>query len=385
MASFEKRGNATRAVVRLPGGGKKSQTFDTLTEARLWAHRVENEIKYSTPSQLRAGDKTGRDLFETYLEAVAEHTDSAKWNRLRLIKWCSDPLAEKRVVDIVTHDINDWIARRMRATAIQTKKPLSPGTVRRELGLMSAAFTYAVDGLKWIEVNPCHGALRPAAPPPRDRAALRADEILALRIATGYDADPKLSTFTSRVGACFLLALETGMRSGEILRVRPQDYDRERRIVRVTALERGGRKSSRSGRSQVSAKRTVPLTSRAVELLDQLLATMPAKQEPVEGMAMPPYIVGLNDAQRDALWRKACRQAGVEDLHYHDTKHEAATKLSKFLDVLALSHAIGTKDVRLLRDTYYQNDAESAARLLPASLHGERAALYSTEISADAA
>src|SRR3546814_4036030 len=68
---------------------------------------------------------------------------------------------------------------------------------------------------------------------------------------------------------------------------------------------------------------------------------------------------------RDALWRKARDMAGVQDLHYHDTKHEAATKLSRFLDVLALSHAIGTKDVRLLRDVYYNDDAERSAGLLP--------------------
>ena len=38
-------------------------------------------------------------------------------------------------------------------------------------------------------------------------------------------------------------------------------------------------------------------------------------------------------------------------------KHEAATRLAGFIDVIALSHAIGTKDLKLLRDTYYNNDA----------------------------
>lgn len=368
MASFEVRGNTIRAVVRAPGGAKKSATFDTKKEAEAWAKKLEDELARATPAQLRAGDRTVGMLFETYLEAVALHTDSGKWNRIRLIKWCSDPLAKKRIVDIVTHDINEWLSQRKKEKARQTGKPISPGTVRRELGLMSAAFTYGVDSLKWIDANPCHGAVRPPPPPARDRAALTRAEIQALRIATGYDADPGLSTLTARVGACFLLALETGMRSGEILRIRPEDYDRARKIVRVTATERGGRKSSRSGRATVSAKRSVPLTDRAIEILDQLLATMPTDQEPIDGMAKPPYLAGLRDAQRDALWRKAVRKAGVDDLHYHDTKHEACTKLAKFLDVLALSHAIGTKDVKLLRDTYFQNDAEGAARLLPGSL-----------------
>ena len=66
--------------------------------------------------------------------------------------------------------------------------------------------------------------------------------------------------------------------------------------------------------------------------------------------------------------RKCVKRAAVQDLHYHDTKHEAATRLSGFLDVLALSHALGTKDVRLLRDTYYNNDASRSASLLPDQL-----------------
>jgi integrase len=96
-----------------------------------------------------------------------------------------------------------------------------------------------------------------------------------------------------------------------------------------------------------------------MELLDRLVATMPADQ---------PYIVGVNDSTRDTLWRKARDRSGVEDLTFHDLKHEACTRLSKFIDVIALSHAVGTKDVRLLRDTYYNNDAERNAALLPAQL-----------------
>lgn len=57
--------------------------------------------------------------------------------------------------------------------------------------------------------------------------------------------------------------------------------------------------------------------------------------------------------------------AEIEDLKFHDTKHEVATHLCKFLDVIALSHALGTKNLKLLRDTYYKNDAKESAKLLP--------------------
>ena len=224
---------------------------------------------------------------------------------------------------------------------------------------MSGAFAYALKALHWIKVNPCHGAAKPEEGQPRKRALLKPAEVEALCIATGYIRDPLLLTQTARVGACFLFALETGMRSGEILRLRPEDFWKDKCTAHVSALEPGGRKAAKSGRSQLDPSRNVPLTERAINLLDQLLLRMPVDQ---------PYIVGVKDSLRDALWRKAVKQAGLVDLHFHDMKHEAATRLSPYLDVLALSHAIGTKNVQLLRNTYYNNDAFRSAALLPKQL-----------------
>jgi len=347
MASFSERSGAVRVTVRLPGGGRETATFDTRAEAERWADDLERK---KAVGQLKSSASSGvlvSDLFEAYDLAVASKTDSAKWNSLRINKWLTDPLASIRVSQVTTHEINEWITRR--------GKSVSGATVNRELNLMSGAFTYAVKDRRWIAVNPCHGARRPEKGRPRGRRLLTPAEVEMLCVSTGFATDPELRTLTSRVGACFLLALETGMRSGEILRLRPVDYHRDDKVIHVAALEVGGRKGSRSGRSTRSASRDVPLTARAVELLDLLLRRPP----------QPGYIVGMTDQQRDALWRKAVKQSTVEDLHFHDTKHEAATRLSQFLDVLALSHAIGTKDIRLLRDTYYNHDAKRSAALLP--------------------
>jgi len=355
MASFEKRGKTVRVVVRVAGGGKKTATFDTMSQARAWAREVERK---KAAGRLGGADGvTVGDMLECYLDDVASKTDSAKWNTIRILAFLRDPLAQRALGEVITHDINQWVSRRLATPSARTGKPISPATVNRELNLLSAAFSYAIRARKWIVENPCHGANRPATGPGRDRRLLTADEIRALCVATGYAEDRALTTIGSRVGACFLLALETGMRSGEILRLRPADYNRESRTLFVSATERGGRKGARSG--HVQASRTVPLTARAVELVDQLLQSMPEGQ---------PYIVGLTDQQRDANWRKYRDMAGVENLHFHDAKHEAATRLCKFLDVIALSHSIGTKDLKLLRDTYYNNDAAHAATLLPERL-----------------
>src|SRR3546814_9998775 len=140
--------------------------------------------------------------------------------------WQDTPLAKLRVKKVITQYINEWISARSNEKHERTGKPITSATVNRELNLMSAAFTYAVKDRKWIEVNPCHGARRPEKCRRRNMPLLTTDEIRALCISTGYDTDPLLRTLTARVGACFLLALETGMRSGEILRIRPRSEER---------------------------------------------------------------------------------------------------------------------------------------------------------------
>ena len=365
MASFEQRGANWRAVIRV-AGKKKTQTFDTKAEAEAWAARM--EARKASGDVNLVGGKRVSELLETYLDAVASKADSGRWNTLRLLKWAQSPIGQERVDSITPHRMTEWMNARSaeKATRNGITRLLSGSTVNREMNLWSAAFTYAVKSLKWIKVNPCHGATRPPEAPARNRDLLTRAEIQALCLAAGYRADQPITTQSERVLACFLLALETGMRSGEILRIRPKDYDKGAMTVKVAALEIGGRKGSKSG--QVVASRYVPLTQRAAELLDQLHAAMPADQVATEGFTRPPYLVGMSDDSRDAMWRKIRKRSGVEDLTFHDTKHEACTRLSKLVDVLVLSHAIGTKDIRLLRDTYYVNDASAVARGLPAKL-----------------
>lgn len=54
----------------------------------------------------------------------------------------------------------------------------------------------------------------------------------------------------------------------------------------------------------------------------------------------------------------------IEDLHFHDTRAEALTRLARKVDVLTLAKISGHKDLRILQNAYYRETAEQiAARL----------------------
>lgn len=66
----------------------------------------------------------------------------------------------------------------------------------------------------------------------------------------------------------------------------------------------------------------------------------------------------------DALFRKAKKALMIEDLHFHDSRGEALTRLAKKVDVMTLSRISGIKDLQLLMEHYYRETTEQiAARL----------------------
>ena len=72
-----------------------------------------------------------------------------------------------------------------------------------------------------------------------------------------------------------------------------------------------------------------------------------------------------------AQYRADCKQAKrrpaagfLEDVHFHDTRHEAASRLAeKLTNVLELSAVTGHKDLRMLK-RYYHPRAEDLAKKL---------------------
>ncbi|MGE8450918.1 MAG: tyrosine-type recombinase/integrase, partial [Pseudomonadales bacterium] len=98
--------------------------------------------------------------------------------------------------------------------------------------------------------------------------------------------------------------------------------------------------------------RDVPLSSRAIELLE-LLPTVEAGEP----------LFNLSDKSRDALFRKGRDRSGLKNLTFHDTRHEAITRLAKKLQPLALARMTGHTDLNELMTYYNESAAEIAAML----------------------
>jgi integrase len=68
-------------------------------------------------------------------------------------------------------------------------------------------------------------------------------------------------------------------------------------------------------------------------------------------------------ASRDALFRKALGRLGITDLHFHDARGEALTRMSRRVDILTLQKISGHIDIGQLAAYYKESPADIAKRL----------------------
>lgn len=317
--NLEKRGRAWRARVYV-NGVRDSATYPTKAQAVAWAQLREAELAGE-----RLPDHSLAEAFDRYAEEVSPTHKGERWEVLRLKLLKRDRIAKIRLPSLKPADIADWKQRRLTQVA--------PGSVRREMTLLRQVFRVARVEWGWLRVDPSADIAKPSPPPSRKRR-ITADEIDRVTLALGYDGgEPE--NLSQRVALAFLFALETAMRSGEIVGLQWAD---------VSAL------SVRLPETKNGDQRDVPLSKRAREILSML----PRDDGPV---------FGLNDAQRDSLFRKARDAAELENLTFHDSRAEAIWRLSKKLDVMELARVIGHRDLRSLMIYYATSADELAAKL----------------------
>ncbi len=225
------------------------------------------------------------------------------------------------------------------------RHPRKNNTIRLELALLGHLFTVALK--EWglgLTYNPVQSIRRPPPGPGRDRR-LSPDEQTRLLAAADAHSNPML-------GWIVRLALETGMRSSEIRGLTRAQVDLQRRIIRLTNTKN-------------TTSRTVPLTREAVRILRETL-NHPIRPidtdllffgEPGRDGKRHPY-------QFNPVWNKIKKRCGLTDLHFHDLRHEAVSRLVESglsdQEVAAIS---GHKSMQMLKRYTHLRAEDLVSRL----------------------
>jgi len=304
------------------GGIRVSGTFDTKAAALKWEVRQRTCLEHGEEI---AVTKTCAEAFRRYEIEVSRTKRGHRWEAGRLAAMAASSLGPITMAKLTTSHIAAWRDERLRN--------VQGGTVTREMNLLSHVFSVARKEWQWLRTNPTRDVARPKAKPHRDRR-ISQDEIDRICIALRWPNDGSVAgpeTIQQRIALAFLFAIETAMRAGEICSLRRGDVNGKVAHLKMT---------------KNGFPRHVPLSPRAMEI-----------------WAMVPNGFGLTTATLDAMFRIARQRAGIEGLTFHDTRHEAITRLASKLNVLELARMVGHHDIKQLQ-TYYNASAEDIAKKL---------------------
>ncbi|WP_244470846.1 tyrosine-type recombinase/integrase [Microvirga massiliensis] len=307
-----------------------SKSFASKADAMAWARDKERSIdraEIPTNSRELKGMTVG-DLLRRYSETITPTKRGAGPEQYRLRTLLAHGLSYVTLSKLSPAAVAQYRDDRL--------KLVKPGTVRRELAILQHCFELARK--EWglpITANPVQQITLPEPQKARERR-LEADEgqCLASSLAT---------TSVWYLRPLVLLAIETGMRRGELLSIRWRDVDMTARTVRILKTKNGH-------------PRTIPLTPKALEVLASLTRT----DERV--FPVTPNAVRL-------AWERLRRRAGLPDLRLHDLRHETVSRFFEYgLTVPEIALISGHRDQRMLsRYTHLrpENVAERLARVAP--------------------
>ena len=254
---------------------------------------------------------------DKYFSAVSVHKRGhlQEFYRINVIK--RSALSLKCMDEITSVDIADYRDMRLNTVSDRTGRTVSPNTVRLELALLSALYNLA--RIEWgtCSHNPVEHVRKPAASPGRTRRLTSTEE---RRIARALrQKNPQLL-------AIFHLALETAMRQGEILSLRWEYVDLHLGIAHLPLTKNG-------------TARDVPLSWKARQVLKEFAG-------PVTGPVFDYTSNGFKSA-----WRVLLAELEIHDLHFHDLRHEAVSRLFELgtLNVMEVAAISGHKSMNMLK------------------------------------
>lgn len=311
MASFTKRGKRWLAQVRRNGVPPQSRSFSALSEAKAWAAGVEADIDGGLslpPRRLFCATNVG-DLIDRYLREITPTKRSADTERPRLLQIGRDPVASISLLNFTPKAAAQYRDRRLGVVAAST--------VRRELALLSHVAEIARREWGFTTLcNPVKGIRQPPPGSARTRR-FRRDESQRLFAAISATRNPEVEPIVR-------LAIETGMRRGEILSLDWEHIDLARRLAHIPITKTG-------------SPRTIALTDGAVSLLQ-------SRQAAPSGRV---FTISPNAFR--LAWVRAVRRSGIADLRFHDLRHEAVSRFFEMgLSMPEVASISGHRDPRML-------------------------------------
>ena len=311
MAAIRKRttkGGGTRyhVQVRLRGHPAETASFERLTDARKWGQQTESAIREGRYFKTSESKKhTLADAIDRYKRDVLPESPKSRLDKTRHLDWWRSEIGNYSLADVSPALIVEC-RDRLRAGTTPQGSQRSGSTVNRYLGSLSHVLSIAEREWEWVASNPVKKVARLKEPKGRVRFLSDSERerlLDACRASTSKHLYPVV-----------VLALSSGMRKSEIMRLTWKDVDLERKLITLHDTKNDDRRS-------------VPLVGHAFDIvlelskIRQINTSLLFPGRPKAKGKIEPLAIRT-------AWEAALSEAQIEDFRFHDLRHTAASYLA---------------------------------------------------------
>lgn len=315
MGTIIRRGESYRAIIRKKGHGTLTKTFSRKVLAVTWIKETELALERS---EVVTANKRVGDLFDRYIKEVIPERGMAN-NSIYAYKSLRNWTRNLKLEDLNADSLLAW-KREFCPKA-------SPASFDRYLSYIWGVLK---DAEAFWDIKIPYDTMR--------KAKKVLNRISAVRKSTSRDRRPKpgeLDSIKNCIGTCVPLAdiidfaVITGLRAGEIVRIAWDDLDEVKQTIIVRDRKHPTRKKGNDC--------VVPLLFGSIEILRR----QPRTDERIFPFKVDTMTSAFNRARNDA---------GVKDLHFHDLRHEAISRMFEagysIPEVVVVSGHIGWESLR---------------------------------------
>jgi integrase len=330
-----------RAQVRVKGRPSESKTFTNQKDAKAWAAALEVAISDNRNFPGRRAQRTGfAELIQRYRDTVLKDVRAShKATRAQHLDWWEQHFIGRTLAEITPDEIAKARDLFMAQTFTRGKerkdkdgKVIPPkeykrtgATTNRYLATLSHLFTVAWKEWRLVQSNPLREITKKKEA--RGRVRFLSDaERDALFDACSKSDWPALHTLV-------LMAISTGARRGELIKLKWADVDLKAARVIVHETKNGD-------------PRVLPLVGKALTALREL--KLQAGVTPWV-FQQPSGFPGPFEAF-DSHWYQALEAAGIRDFRFHDLRHTTASYLAaNGASLLEIADTLGHRTLAMVR------------------------------------
>jgi len=286
MASIIKRNDKWFVRVRKHGQPSQSKTFNIKKDAQKWAVMVERELDQGLVGCVDKSVTLG-GLLKRYLKEVTPHKKSCDKET-----WRIKALLKRSISGVSLSNLNSTIISSYKYSRLAD----GSRTTRYDLALIRHCLEFT--RLEWgyyLPTNPVDLVSKPKLNKPRDRRVGKED-IDTIMHALKH-------TKVTYLKPLILIAIETGLRQGELVKLMWSDVDLDSRLLKVRDTKNG-------------EDRVVPLSNKSLSIFQSL---------PRLGTT----VFNATHSSLQNAWKRLIKRSGLIDLHFHDLRHEA---ISRFIE-----------------------------------------------------